>query len=361
MSEQRKVYKTEDYQLVAFAPQDAANIAFLKAKELAESAHKGIEFPIPEIASYPFAPLMPGQLCVVLAQSSNYKTGFMDFWKDHAAEQLGVQGREDEAVFFVSVEDMLEEQMFFEMSKETGLPVDEISVGHAEDWSRVVAATLTISGVPVYRICNSLAFSDRDNVPELYLSNVQKAIEMVYQRDGKKPAVIFIDYLQALPLDPEHKQFGSDARRLQVRTDIYEMRRMAAKYSCPVVVGVQAKQELNGAVDGNMYIPGMYDGEETSSIAQRADRMISLWLPKQKHGGLINKATKGDFQYIIRENLLFVKVVKQRGRLPAGKTWSCIIGYSRNRIEALKNFQETYIDREWQELTRKINGAEVDL
>lgn len=356
MSEQKPVYQPKDFQLVAFAPQDAANIALEKAKELAQAAHKGIEFPIPEIAAYPFSPLMPGQLCVVLAQSSNYKTGFMDFWKDHAAGQLGTQERTEEAVFFVSVEDMLEEQMFFELSKETGIPVDEISVGHAEDWNKVIQATLSISGVPVYRICQSLAFSDRDNVPELYLSNVQKAIEMVYLRDGKKPAVIYIDYLQALPLDPDHRSFGSDARRLQVRTDIYEMRRMAAKYSCPVVVGVQAKQELNGAAGENMYIPGMYDGEETSSIAQRADRIISLWLPKQKHGSMLNKVLKHDDQsYLVRDNLLWIKVAKQRGRLPAGKAWPCLIGYKSNRISALKSLADIYVESDWKELTRKLN------
>ncbi len=340
MSEKKQDYNVTDlknYQTIAFAPQDAANIAQLKAKELSQMAYKGIEFPIPEIAAYPFAPLLPGQLCVVLAQSSNYKTGFMDFWKDQIADQLARQDRDDEAVFYVSVEDMLEEQMFFEISKETGFPVDEISTGHADDWDKVIDATVKIGGIQIYRICNSLAFSENDNVPELYLSNIQKAIEMVYKRDGKKPAVIFIDYLQALPLDPEHRGYGTDARRLQVRADIYEMRRMAAKYACPVVVGVQAKQELQGAGGDFMYIPGMYDGEETSSIAQRTDRMISLWMPKQKHGSKLNQAVKhGDLSYIVRDNLLWVKVTKQRGRLPAGKAWACMIGFTRNKIATIK-------------------------
>lgn len=360
MSEQKPNYTTSDlreFQTVAFAPQDAAIIAHDKVKELQTMAHKGIEFPIPEIAAYPFAPLLPGQLCVVLAQSSNYKSGFMDFWKDTIASQLDRQGRDSEAVFFVSVEDMLEEQMFFEISKETGFAVDEISTGHTDDWNKVIDATLKIGGVQVYRVCNSLKYSDRSDVPELYLSNVAKAIEMVYKRDGKKPAVIFVDYLQALPLDPDHKGFGSDARRLQVREDIYEMRRMAARYACPVIVGVQAKQELGGGTDEYFYIPGMYDGEETSSIAQRADRMVSLWLPKQKHGGKINKTVKaGDTSYIVRDNLLFVKIAKQRGRLPAGRTWPCVINYQRNKIAAVA-IEDTYPDEAWKEITKKLGGV----
>jgi hypothetical protein len=345
----------KQYQTIAFAPQDAANIAHEKAKELAAMAHKGIEFPIPEIASYPFAPLLPGQLCVILAQSSNYKSGFMDFWKDSIAAQLDRQERIDEAVFYVSVEDMLEDQIFFEISKETGYSVEDVSTGHAPDWSRVIDATVKIGGVQVYRICNSLTYSDRSDVPELYLTNIQKAIEMVYLRDKKKPACIFVDYLQAIPLDPEHRGFGSDARRLQVREDIYEMRRMAAKYSCPVIVGVQAKQELNGAGGDFMYIPGMYDGEETSSIAQRTDRMISLWMPKQKHGSKLNQSVKhGDYSYIVRDNLLFVKVTKQRGRLPSGKAWPCCIGFTRNKIECVA-IEDTYLDKAWAEKSKKLN------
>jgi len=349
-------HEVKDYQTIAFAPQDAANIAHEKALELAKLSHKGIEFPIPEIAAYPFAPLLPGQLCVVLAQSSNYKSGFMDFWKDEIAAQLDRQDRENEAVFYVSVEDMLEEQIFFEISKETGFPVDEISTGHAPDWDKVIDATIKIGGVQVYRVCNSLKFAENKNVPEMYLSNIQKAIEMVYLRDGKKPAVIFIDYLQALPLGPEHRGYGSDARRLQVRADIYEMRMMAARYACPVIVGVQAKQELGGASGDYMYIPGMYDGEETSSIAQRTDRMISLWLPKQKHGSKIGQSVKhGDMSYVVRENLLFVKVAKQRGRLPAGKVWPCIIGFQRNKIEAIHDVNDTWLENDWTALTNKLD------
>jgi hypothetical protein len=345
-----------EFQFVAFAPQDAANIALDKAKELRDMAYKGIEFPIPEIASYPFAPLLPGQLCVVLAQSSNYKSGFMDFWKDHVAGQLDLQDRIDEAVFYISVEDMLEEQIFFEQSKETGLPVEEISTGHVQDWNKIIDATVKIGGIQVYRICNSLKYADRENLPELFLSNIEQAIDMVFKRDGKKPAVIFIDYLQALPLDPEHAGFGADSRRLQVRADTYTARRMAAKYTCPVVLGVQAKQKLEGAPGEYMYIPGMYDGEESSSIAQRTDRMISLWLPKQKHGGMLDKQMDHDkISYILRENLLFIKVAKQRGRLPAGKTWPCRIGYLRNKIEACR-LEDTYIDKMWNEATEKLNG-----
>jgi len=79
-------------------------------------------------------------------------------------------------------------------------------------------------------------------------------------------------------------------------------------------------------------LPGVYDGEETSSIAQRLDRVISLWMPKQTHpvGFTINI---GDGSYFkVDENQLWVKVCKQRGGLPAGKTWRCIIDFKTNTI-----------------------------
>jgi hypothetical protein len=103
---------------------------------------------------------------------------------------------------------------------------------------------------------------------------------------------------------------------------------------CPIVVGVQAKQSLNGHTGANMLIPGVYDGEETSSIAQRFDRVISLWMPKTTHtvGDTLNH--KG-LSFEVTEGLIWIKVNKQRGGLPAGRSWRCEIDYTTNTISPL--------------------------
>jgi hypothetical protein len=197
-------------------------------------------------------------------------------------------------------------------------------------------AALKLAAVPIFRIAAGSADED-EALPDLHLSNIYRAIRHMVSGDllGRplKPACIFIDYLQALPLDPEVKTAKiNEQRRLQVRQDVYRIRQMTRFTDCPIVVGVQAKQEMKGHSGANMMIPGTYDGEETSSIAQRFDRMISMWMPKTTH-------TPGEYiqhkgtEFEVTEDLIWIKVNKQRGGLPAGKTWKCQIDYATNTIK----------------------------
>jgi hypothetical protein len=171
-------------------------------------------------------------------------------------------------------------------------------------------------------------------MPNLYLSNMVRSIEALVKGevcDPVKPAAIFFDYLQAFPFDPEHKQaVGTEQRRLQVREDMYRLRMAASYFKCPVIVAVQAKQHLDN-IKGDVMIPGMYDGEESSSIAQRCDRIITLWMPKTT--SLINSIIEvGGKNVKVDENLFYIKVCKQRGGLPAGQVFKCRIDFLRNEI-----------------------------
>jgi len=143
-----------------------------------------------------------------------------------------------------------------------------------------------------------------------------------------KPACIVIDYLQVLPIDPEIKTAArQDQRRLQVALDVERLRQMTTHLECPIIVPLQAKQELSGNNPPYM-IPGTYDGMETSAIATRFDRIISLWMPKTTYlvGQTVSDRDKTR-SLTIGENQAFIKVNKQRGGLPAGKTWELRIDY----------------------------------
>ena len=98
-----------------------------------------------------------------------------------------------------------------------------------------------------------------------------------------------------------------------------------------VIVGVQAKQHLDGAPSDKWQQPGMYDGEESAAIAQRSDRVITLWMPKQTSpvGSLIEY---GGLSFTVEENIIMAKVAKQRGGLPSGKTFPCRADFARNDI-----------------------------
>jgi hypothetical protein len=195
-----------------------------------------------------------------------------------------------------------------------------------------MAAAIHVGKVPIYRIGDSLARAE--DLPNLYMSNMVRSIKtLVEELLDWRPQVagLFFDYLQAFPFDPEHRTAPQEGkRRLQVREDIYRLRMAAAYFKCPVFVAVQAKQHLDGA-NPPIMLPGIYDGEESAAIAQRCDRILTLWMPKQTHT-IGTELSHGFHNFRVEENLLWIKVAKQRGGLPSGKTWPCRIDFRSNTI-----------------------------
>jgi hypothetical protein len=73
----------------------------------------------------------------------------------------------------------------------------------------------------------------------------------------------------------------------------------------------------------------VYDGFESSAIATRFDRILSLWLPKTSYlvGQTVSDKEKTR-SITVYEEQAFVKINKQRGGLPAGMTWELRVDYN---------------------------------
>lgn len=320
-----------------YTPPEVSKYALEAIKNVKANQTRGVAFPIPDIGAY-FAPMLPGQVTVIQAQTSQYKSGFIHFIEKHAAQQLMDNERVGEAIIHVSVEECVEEQGFLMLARMTGEQSGNLARGNVQDWTRLEDAAAMIGTIPIYRIGDSLARAE--DIPNLYLSNMFRSIKALVSGEVTgapiTPALITFDYLQAFPIDPEVKKEAiRDQRNLQVREDFYRLRTLAGYFKCPVMVAVQAKQELDQKGRGDSRMPGMYDAQDTSAIAQRADRIISLWMPKVTH----NVGTTieiNDQKLIVTEDMLFIKINKQRGGLPAGKSWICSIDFSQNEITVKK-------------------------
>lgn len=317
-----------------YTPTQAATYALNAARQAHKSFTEGtgIGIPIAKIKDY-IPPVLPGQVMAIIAQTSNYKSGFMHFMEHEAANRLTELGHEKDILIHVSVEEGIEEQGFLEVGRLAGMDAGEIARGSVQDWSKLEEAAIKVGSIPIYRIGDSLARSD--DMPLLHVSNMIRSIDALVNGDvlDWRPHVagIFFDYLQAFPIDPEFRNTSHDQqRRLQVRSDIYRIRQCAAKYQCPCFVAVQAKQHLEGARHP-VYLPGIYDGNESADIAQRCDRIITLWMPKSHFasGEFFDHRGK---QYSVEDSDLWIKCAKQRGRLPSGEIWQTRIDFIKNTV-----------------------------
>lgn len=315
-----------------YAPNETSLLGIQQSEKAAENAAIGIELDIkgtnPSFKNY-FAPLLPWEICAIQAQTSNGKTMFSNFWVRQIAEQLRRQKR-DEVIVYVSLEESIEAMAFTEFGRILEVRPADIARGTYKDKQKLLMAKSEIDSVPIWRIADSS--KTPENAPELTLSNIYRAIQELVKGNvtGEKwkPAVVVIDYLQVLPIDPEIKKSHFDEqRRLQVARDVDRLRNMTTHLECPIIVPLQAKQELKGNNPPYM-IPGTYDGMETSNIATRFDRIISLWLPKTTYPVGTTK-THNDKSITVREDQAFIKVNKQRGGLPAGMVWELRVDYQK--------------------------------
>lgn len=315
-----------------YTPPQVATYGIQAIEAVRKNAVHAIPLPIAEVRDY-FAPMLPGQLCAIIAQTHHYKSGFLHFWEHEIARLLSQNG-DPRAVIHVSVEECVEEQAFAEFARSSGEDPGRMARGDVQDWDLLLSSALQVGTIPIYRIGDSLARAE--DLPNLYMTNMIRSLKALVegQVTGEPitPAMICFDYLQAFPIDPEVKgERIKEQRRLQVRQDIYRLRQAAAYFRCPVIVAVQAKQTVSKEDKSPIYLPGIYDGEESSSIAQRSDRIITLWMPKNHHAPGTRIEHK-NFSFRVSENQLWLKVAKQRGGLPSGKAWPCLINYQTNMI-----------------------------
>lgn len=339
-----------------YTPHEVGLAGYKEAERVQNATKTGISLPHIDgcdMGEY-FARLMPWEVCEILGQTHNGKTLFVDWWESAICKQLASEGRGDECVIHVSLEESLEAMSFYQHAKVLKVSPSAIANGDIP-LDRMRFSMTEIDKIPIYRVADSSSKEDEEDNPELYLSNIYRIIRAL--KDGAvtgdkiKPAVMVLDYLQALPYDPETRKEQEDGkRRIQVRKDVYRLRQMTVHLECPIIVNVQAKQKLEGS-NPPFQIPGNYDGEETSSIAQRFDRIISIWLPKTTYpiGKFVNDVGT------ITEELFYAKIGKQRGGFPSGKSWPLKWDYGARTLSSIYGATVAEKDaaaQRWQEQTK---------
>ena len=243
-------------------------------------------------------PLLPGELCVILARTSNFKTGFMQYWARYTAKQLLSMGNTTDIVYYATWEMSVEELGLYELSAASGVSSTDTWRGKINDEQMDMQreAAMGRLSLPLFIVGHSLAYpSHISTVWELRNEIIADA-----KPDGFKPAAVFLDYLQAItPAE------GGD-RRIQVMANADAAKHLAEQLGCPVIVGVQAGRDLDKQV--NM-VPNLGSSQETSRVEQDADLMIGLWMPKMMYeAGHMLK----EYNVTVTDDLLVCKIVKQR-------------------------------------------------
>lgn len=310
---------------IIHTPAEASAVGARYLQFIDENRDRLVPVLLPGMDGY-FGPVLPGEIVMVQAQSHNGKTSFMDAWAHRLVKYLDERGRE-EIVIWVDTETPMDHIALAQMAERAGETLPHVVYQGGYDPKAMLAAAREISQGKIFSIASTLG---QDDIDEITLTNIVNSLKLLTNGgfDGTKHqiAAIFIDYLQALPFDPAVKRHKNldDQRRIQVSNDVNMCRRMGSMFNAPVIMGVQAKQELKGrlkskaskfdiadGIETVLEIPGFFDGQETSNIGQRADRVISLSMPKLQ----FDRGTKWKYRdhvWTVSDSLMVVQVHKQR-------------------------------------------------
>ena len=313
-----------------YAPQQVAELAMQEVRSCIEWANRGEGLGMPTVDKV-LKPLRPGNLCVIQAYTSNFKTGFMMNWARRLGEQIVKNGQESDCVVYVSWEDTVEDIGIFDLANDTGIDAADIQEGRLTDEAvkKLESAAFRRAAKPVWLVGNSLA--NRKQQSRLTMSQVETFLEWIEEQMGFRPLAIFLDYLNKI--QPETNRGWGDNRRTDMMELTYRASEMSFKRGCPVITGAQSNRVSN---ERAWKLPQKWDCMESSAIEQYAQVVLSLWLPglTEPHGQWLVGPDGRETDIEVSPNLLIMGVNKQK-RGPAGGWWPLYVDPARNFVGPL--------------------------
>ena len=325
---------------LTYTPVQVGEYALAEVRACMRGADKGIALGL-DTTAQPIVPLRPGNLAVVQAYTSHGKTAFMTNWARRVAHTLREAAGDEptnKCVVYVSWEDTVEDLGLYDLANETAINVTDIRANRitAQDVERLEVAAFKRGTVPVWVIGNSHA--NRKRQARLTLSQVSNALKWIEDAMRHEPAFLVLDYLNKI--QPEKDWQSKDGRRTDLMELVFKAGDLGMAQGCPVVLGAQSGRQV---MDRPWKAPRANDPQETSSIEQYCQLMLSLWRPVLTEAeGSDLRGPDGkpvDPRIEVTQNLLIMTVNKQK-RGPAGGWIPLYMNPATNEIRVMARGDE---------------------
>jgi replicative DNA helicase len=250
-------------------------------------------------------PMRPGELVVVLGYTRNYKSGLMNYIARYHALRLRDAGVSNQAVITFTWEQSIEEQGIVDIAQLTSLDSNKMMRGTLtdEEWDLLLLGAMRRGTIPWWLVGHSAGMNERR--PRLNMSEVYEVLEWIVDFQEIRPAIIVLDYLQRI------KREQGESMREQFMSIVDKAKDLALAFHCPVILGSQAGRTVVSNPTRTWRLPHVDEGQETSNLEQSADKLISVWMPKNDHT-LGTVLQYGNSTYNVTERLLILGVMKQK-------------------------------------------------
>lgn len=291
---------------VVFTPPDVSQLTLRAIEQEGQHAGEGVRVNLGPAIGEVLEPLRRGELISVIGRPSNFKTGTMLFIGRSEAQHLINTGRDaDSCVVYVTWEQSVEEMTILEIASRTGMSAKELIRGNVADVRQLKTAAVARGQFPLWIMGHSI--SRRRRRPRLTMDDVAMGLSFIEDSWGIRPSLIILDYLQRIRTEDRYMSMSD---RMIFSMNVERCKDMALAFGCPVILGVQAKREVDYR---NIKIPRMGDGMETSNIEHSSDRIFSVMMPKMYYP-LTYELPEGYGQGAIpvTKSLLLFHIAKQK-------------------------------------------------
>jgi replicative DNA helicase len=285
-----------------YPPSRAAMVSMEEFKRRAQASHR-MTWGVPVLDDV-LTPMMPGDLVSILGRPGHAKTSFLIATARQGSRIAKDRTGDDEWVsVYVTWETMVEEFVGLVTASESGQPLSAIARGEA-DLAAVESAVVRSIGDRIYVIGQSISrlWNNPSKQTRLTIPVVCQLLDQIVS-DGKRIAILCMDYLQRIPSDA----ISDPVARVARHTD--DSKNIAMFYGTPVLLAVQSRRDTD-TYEG-LKFPTMSDGQWSSTIEQDADKLLSITRPSLylPTGSTVKL---GDQTYVVTEELLAAKCLKQR-------------------------------------------------
>jgi len=268
-----EVKDAKDARDIVYTPSDIGAIGARYIRWRRDNKELAVPVGVGSIDEY-FLPMLSGEMLSIIGRPGNGKTGFMMRWARHRARELVRMGELDRVVVYVTYEQHIEELHAFHVAAEQSISISDMARGKLSDEQigKIDLAGVARTDMPLWFIGHSM--ERRKKRPKITASALAMALMAIEEWDNQRFTIdmVFIDYLQRIPFegDVESKVIG-------VSDNLDRLKDGALAFSCPFVVGVQAKRSVD---EKAVQIPSMDDGQWTSNIEQSSDKVMSVVRPR---------------------------------------------------------------------------------
>lgn len=256
---------TIDTQQHLFAPPRAAAATRLDIERNVLSG-KSFGTGIVKVDDY-LLPFLPGDAYFHLARPGHGKTSF-SIWMAKQVEALLKAQNDPRIVVYVTYETTVSEFVALAISPESGQPLRDIAKGVA-DMGKFYKALAAYQVGKIFVVGRDAATGEIGKMPTL--QDVWAILQELTHDRGMPPALVIVDFLQAIPVDQSQKESIAFGRYADF------CKEAAIMLPATFMINCQADRRVDNYT--GLQLPTLRDGMWTSRIEHDGDKVFSSTIP----------------------------------------------------------------------------------